>query len=157
MRNYTGEAMISHRMLLVVCLSAVLILGASCAKEKGEGPAANAVNWLTSFDMAMAAARDKNLPVMVDFYTDWCGWCKRLDSDTYVDGQVIAAARGFVSVKVNADVDRATATKYGITGFPTILFVDSMGNEIHRIVGYRPPQAFLAEMNQALAAFEGRS
>lgn len=154
---HKGPHRTHHRVPLVICLLVVLALGACCSKEKGEAPSGNAVNWLKSFDTAMAASRDKNLPVMIDFYTDWCGWCKRLDSDTYVDAQVIAAARGFVSVKINADEDRTTATRYGITGFPTILFVDSMGNEIHRIVGYRPPQAFLAEMNQALAAFEGRS
>ena len=127
----------------------VLALGASCAKEKGEAAASGAAQ-STGLRRSTPrwTARDKHLPVMIDFYTDWCGWCKRLDSDTYVDAQVVAAAGDFVSVKINADEDRATATRYGITGFPTILFVDSMGNEIHRIVGYRPPQAFLAEMNR---------
>jgi len=148
----------SDRALLLLCLVAALAVAASCAREKGESQVGgNAVAWMTSLDAAMSAAREKDLPVMIDFYTDWCGWCKRLDADTYVDGQVVTAARGFVSVKVDADADRMAASRYGVTGFPTILFVDPSGNEIHRVVGYRPPQAFLVEMNKALEAFKGRS
>jgi thiol:disulfide interchange protein len=142
----------------VLCLfSACAFLAAvtliSCAKEKRETRAEGAgLEWLTSMDAAMEAARHENRPVMIDFYTDWCAWCKRLDADTYADKQVIAAAGDFVAVKINADVERALAAKYKVTGFPTILFTDAAGNEIHRVVGYRPPQGFLAEMNGALQA-----
>jgi thiol:disulfide interchange protein len=143
--------------LACVCLAAIL-LSVYCAREKGEGAATGgAINWLTSFDTAVASARQKNLPVMIDFYTDWCGWCKKLDADTYVDKQVVDLAKGFVSLKIDADAERAITSRYGITGFPTILFVDTAGNEIHRIVGYRPPEAFVSEMNQALRAFKARS
>ena len=142
---------------LPLCAVVALAIAVSCGKEKREGRAETAIQWADSFDAALAAAGDKNLPVMIDFYTDWCGWCKKLDADTYVDTQVIAAAKGFVSVKINADLDRETASRYKITGFPTILFVDAAGGEIHRVIGYRPPQDFLREMNQALEASKGRS
>lgn len=142
--------------VLALCLAAALLV--SCGKGKQEEPAAEGtIKWLTSFDAALAAAGQKNLPVMIDFYTDWCGWCKKLDADTYVDAQVVAAANDFVSVKINADLERETASRYKITGFPTILFVDAAGSELHRVIGYRPPQDFLREMNQALQASRARS
>ena len=134
------------------------LIGLSCAKEKGERQAAtNAIPWVQSFSDGLAQARQSDRPMMIDFYTDWCGWCKKLDAETYVNGQVIAAAKDFVSVKVNADVDRETASRYKITGFPTILFTDAAGTEIHRVIGYRPAQNFLGEMNRALEAFKTRS
>ena len=139
--------------LFSACAFLVAVTLISCAKEKRETRADGAgLEWLTSMDAAMEAARHENRPVMIDFYTDWCAWCKRLDADTYANKQVIAAAGDFVAVKINADVERALAAKYKVTGFPTILFTDAAGNEIHRVVGYRPPQGFLAEMNGALQA-----
>jgi len=146
------------RPVLAFFIAFAVSIGLSCAKEKGEKQvAANAIAWVGSFSEGLAEARQTDRPMMIDFYTDWCGWCKKLDAETYVNGQVIAAAGDFVSVKVNADVDKEIASRYKITGFPTILFTDAAGTEIHRVIGYRPPQNFLGEMNRALEAFKVRS
>ena len=60
--------------------------------------------WTTDWDKAMAAARAQKKPVVVDFYTDWCGWCKKLDKETYgapetgggrVQGGEAGDSRGF--------------------------------------------------------------
>jgi thiol:disulfide interchange protein len=149
---------IGFRFAVAAAAAALAVSLLSCSKEKREGgEAATEIKWLTSYDAALAAAKEDNLPVMVDFYTGWCGWCKKLDAETYVDAQVISASAGFVSLKIDADVERAIATRYGITGFPTILFLDPAGNEIHRVIGYRPPQQFVAEMNRALVALKASS
>jgi thiol:disulfide interchange protein len=138
--------------IIVVLLLATQML-ASCAKETAE-EAATEVTWLTSYEEAMTAAKKNKQPVMIDFYADWCGWCKRLDSDTYVDKDVVALAQDFVSLKIDADVEKELSSTYKVVGLPTILFIDASGNEIHRVVGYRPPEDFVKEMNSALEAFK---
>lgn len=141
-------------LLFVTMSVAVLMLG-SCAKEGEES--AESLKWLGSYDEALSLAKDKNRPIMIDFYADWCGWCKRLDSDTYSDRSVIEKAQEFVSLKIDADVERGLSSRYKVSGLPTILFIDSAGREIHRVVGYRPAQGFLKEMDTALTAFRSSS
>ena len=46
------------------------------------------VDWQTDYDKSLAKAKEEKKLVMVDLYTDWCGWCKRLDKDTYSDKSV---------------------------------------------------------------------
>lgn len=53
---------------------------------------------------------------------------------------------------MNAEQQPAVAKKYGVTGYPTIEFLDSDGNAVHEAVGYRPLSAFLAEMDKARGA-----
>ena len=148
----------SRKRLKVFSTVIMLLLAtqmlASCAKEVKEEAAAE-VSWLTSYEEAMTAARKNKQPVMIDFYADWCGWCKRLDSDTYINKDVVALAQEFVSLKIDADVEGDLSSRYKVVGLPTILFIDSDGKEIHRVVGYRPPDAFVNEMNSALKAFQG--
>jgi len=139
--------------IIIMLLLATQII-ASCAKETKE-EAAGEVTWLTSYEEAMTAAKKNKQPVMIDFFADWCGWCKRLDSDTYIDKDVVALAEDFVSLKIDADVEKELSSRYKVVGLPTILFIDASGNEIHRVVGYRPPEDFVKEMNSALAAFKG--
>jgi thiol:disulfide interchange protein len=141
-----------HTLLIAPLLVAMLILG-SCAKETEE--VGDGLKWVASYDEAIRTAGDKDVPIMIDFYADWCGWCKRLDQDTYVDADVMSKAKKFISLKIDADVETDLASKYRVQGLPTILFIDHKGEEVHRVVGYRPPDKFLDEMDLALRAFHG--
>ena len=142
-----------HAVLLAPLLMVVQILS-SCAKETEE--VRDGVKWLASYDEAIRMAEDKDKPIMIDFYADWCGWCKRLDTDTYVDADVMSKAAKFISLKIDADEETDLSSRYKIQGLPTILFIDHTGEEIHRVVGYRRPRPFVDEMDLALRAFHGR-
>ncbi len=124
--------------------------------QQTEAPTAAGVEvgWLTDFDAALAKAGQENKPLMVDFYSDWCGWCGKLDEDTYSDPDVQSKAEQFVCVKVNGDAREDLLYRYNIDAYPTVLFLDEEGHEIHRVVGYRGPQEFLGEMDAALANFK---
>ena len=135
---------------------AVLGLGTALLAGCSEwAPASDAtsdeVKWVTSLEEGLKQAAEQNKPLMVDFYTDWCGWCKELDRQTYSDARVQEKAKQFVSVKVDAEADAADRRKYGVDGFPTIIFLSSGGTEIHRVPGFAPPDPFLKEMDKALA------
>ena len=145
---------IAKTIFVISALTAVLMLG-SCAKESEPEATAGGVEWLLSMEEAVARAQKQDRPIMIDVYADWCGWCKRLDSDTYADDVVVAKAVEFVSLKLDADANRPVMSQYGIGGLPTILFIDADGKEIHRVVGYKPPAEFARDMDTALSSFKG--
>lgn len=138
-----------------VLILLVIVAFASCTKEKAE--VAGDLEWLTSFDEALQLAQQKSKPIMIDFFADWCGWCKRLDSDTYAHEDVVSKAGDFISLKIDADIERDLSSRYKIAGLPTILFIDNTGREIHRVVGYRQADKFVQEMDAALAAYKERA
>ena len=87
--------------------------------------------------------------ILVDFETDWCVWCDRLDEDTYSDNRIIEfAEQSLISIKIDAEKKDGPdqKKKYRVRGYPTILLLDPSGNELDRIVGYRPPEEFLNEL-----------
>jgi thiol:disulfide interchange protein len=108
------------------------------------------IEWCNSFAEGLNIAKEKKKPLMVDFEAGWCMWCKKLDETTYKDGQVIALSKEFIPVKVDCDEDTITPGRYGIRGLPTILFLNPEGKVIHQVIGYRSPENFLREMNEAL-------
>ncbi len=112
---------------------------------------ANEIQWISSYQDALAKAKQANKPIMVDYYTSWCGWCKRLDQDTYKYAPVVARSAEFISAKVNAEVDPKSASAHGVSGYPTILFLDSTGKEIWRVGGYKSGPQFLQDMIKAQA------
>jgi len=106
-----------------------------------------------SLDRARQAATDggKRL-VVVDFYTVWCGPCKKLDETTWKDQSVRDwLSKEAVSIKVDAEKDEKLAAKYRINAYPTVLLVRPDGTEIDRLVGYRDAKTFLADARDALA------
>lgn len=110
-----------------------------------------------SFDAAIAQAKKAKRVVMVDYYTDWCGWCKVLDKKTYSDANVGKyATSDFVSLKINAEKGEgiALAKKSKVQGFPTIVFYNGDGEEVHRVVGYQEAEKFLQSMKIAVSNSE---
>jgi tetratricopeptide (TPR) repeat protein len=65
-------------------------------------------------------------------------------------------AKGFVPLKIDAEKGKGPelAKRYGVNGFPTLVIVDPKGEEVDRLIGYRPPQKFLAELQPIV---EGKS
>ncbi len=118
---------------------------------------ADEINWVDpSLEKALDKARSLSKPVMIDFYTDWCGWCKKLDETTYANSNVVELSRKFVCLKLDADGEGAEAVRrYQIRGFPTILFLNSAGEETKRVVGYMGPAEFAVVMREVLKG--GRS
>jgi len=109
------------------------------------------VNWLYDYDQALSRAKDENKPILMDFYTDWCGWCKKLDAETYGDETVAAFLNeSFICLKVNAEEHADLAKEYEVLGYPTIVFLSPDGEEIGRIVGYEPPNKFLQDAKNML-------
>ena len=72
-----------------------------------------------------------NIPVLVDFYADWCGPCKMLSPT--VD-EVASENDDIKVVKVNVDESQETAIKYQVMSIPTLVVIKN-GNEVNRSVG----------------------
>jgi thioredoxin-like negative regulator of GroEL len=120
------------------------------------GPASGpGVQWEKNFDEAMRLAQKLDKPVLVDFWTEWCGLCRRLDRSTYVEPVVTAKAENFVTVRVNAEGsrrEREVVAKYGIRKVPTIIFLSSRGRQALRVDGFQGPGHFPRIMDEALEA-----
>ncbi len=81
--------------------------------------------------------------VLVDFYADWCGPCRMMAPIL----EAVAAERSdFKVAKVNVDESGELAARFGVMSIPTLVLLDG-GDEIKRIVGARPKDALLAEID----------
>lgn len=103
--------------------------------------------------------------MVIDVYTDWCGWCKRMDAATFSVPEIAARLnKNFYPVKLNAEgkedivigdhaykfIDNgrrgyhelaAIVTK-GRLSYPTISCVDEQGRVIDAYPGYKDPEQF---------------
>ena len=113
------------------------------------------LRWNT-LDSGLAKAKKSDKKLMVDFYTTWCGWCKRLDRDVYGNEQIARYLnQQYILVKINAESGAKVTYKdttysetefaraFGVTGYPTIIFFDSEGKPITSLGGYVGPERFL--------------
>jgi thioredoxin-related protein len=116
---------------------------------------AGAVEWLHWND-GLEAARKNGKPVIVDVYTDWCGWCKRMDAEVYARPEVSDyMAKHFVAVRLNAEsgelatweggnyTARRLAATFGVSGYPTTIFFASSGDHLANVPGYLPRDRFM--------------
>lgn len=77
----------------------ILIIGFSIANTKAQ----EKINWL-SFEDAIAANKKTPKPILIDVYTDWCGYCKKMDRTTYANKTIIKAINNnFYAVKLDGE------------------------------------------------------
>ena len=82
---------------------------------------------------------NSNIPVLVDFYADWCGPCKMLSP---IVDEVANENDDIKVVKVNVDESQNTAIKYQVMSIPTLVVIKN-GNEVNRSVGLIDKQEVL--------------
>ena len=123
---------------------------------------AQEVQWV-SFEEAIALNKENPKPILVDIYTDWCGWCKKMDKDTYAN-PVIAAYinKNYYAVKLDGEgsapitykeytfkLNTERRPKYhelsamlmnGKLSYPTTVFMNKKEELLTRIPGYLNPR-----------------
>jgi thiol:disulfide interchange protein len=127
--------------------------GGSSSGSQYTGTVPREIVWEHDMQAALRSATDGNRVVVVDVYTDWCGWCKRMDSDVYRDQQVAALGSEAVFLKLNAEdhsEGQRFARDHGVRGFPTTIIMDASGRALQQQAGYiSPPTAFVQWVHQA--------
>jgi thioredoxin-related protein len=124
------------------------------AVPTAEAGGAAPLGWL-SWNQGMSEASATKRPILVDVYTDWCGWCKRMDRDVYARDDVRGyLSQHFVLVRLNAEstdearyagrtiTSRALAQQLRVSGYPTTIFLKPNGDHIANVPGYVPADRF---------------
>lgn len=116
------------------------------------------INWI-SFEEAVELNKTTPKPILVDVYTDWCGWCKKMDKETYVNPLIVSYINSnFHAVKLDGEgkkditfknytftFKKQGRTKYhelaavlmnGKLSYPTTIFMNENNELIDRIPGY---------------------
>lgn len=106
-------------------------------------------NWEDIKDQAQKSGKY----IFVDAYTDWCGWCKVMDKETFTNSEVIDFLKqNFLPVKYEMEQDfgKVLAMKYRVWAFPSQLFFNPSGKLVYVSEGYQKPQEFLKTLKKVL-------
>ena len=108
------------------------------------------INWKPYSESAIASIGQKG--IIIDFYADWCIPCKELDALTFSDPRVIKLSEEFNTYKADMtksldDEVETLRDKYKIIGVPTVLLLNSKGEEVNRITGFVDADEFLKIMS----------
>ena len=141
---------------LIVFFLLVLVNTSSFSQKK--------VNWLT-WEQAIEKNETEKRKILVDFYTDWCGWCKKMDVNTF-DTEIISDYLNEFYYPVKFDAERKQTIIYkgkeykfirrgksgyhelaaellgGKLSFPTVVFLDENSEIIQPIPGYQDARTF---------------
>jgi thiol-disulfide isomerase/thioredoxin len=101
----------------------------------------------------LAKAKAENKIVFVDAYTTWCGPCKWMAKNIFPTkevGDVFNAS--FVNAKIDMEKGEGVdiAKKYGVRAYPTYIFVNGDGELVHRSLGSKPAEKFIADAKAAI-------
>jgi thiol-disulfide isomerase/thioredoxin len=128
------------------------------APEAHSGP----VTWTTDYNAALDQAKSDHKHVFLFFTgSDWCGWCKKLnreilttsDFNQYAQDKLELVELDYPRQKPQSDAlrsqNRMLMNRYNVTGFPTVVVLDSTGKAVARL-GYQEggPGPFISSLQQ---------
>ena len=122
------------------------------------------IEWL-DWEEAIQRSQTEKRKVMVDVYTDWCGWCKRMDKATFCQPQIVKYVNEkYYAIKFNAEYKgdisfKGKTYKYvnngrrgyhelaaeimrGRLSYPTVVFLNENMDVIQPVPGFKDPLEF---------------
>ena len=146
---------------IVIAIVAILLCSFRTAPPSPEAH----ITWLT-WEQAQSAQKKNPKKIFVDIYTDWCGWCKRMDATTFENPAIAKyMSENFYCVKFNAETKEtitfkgepyksdgrysslATFLMQNRMSFPTTIYLDETLNLINIVPGYMDPKAAEVVLN----------
>ena len=106
-----------------------------------------------TFQAALEKAKQENKLLFVDCYTSWCGPCKMLARDVFTNNEVADYFNEhFISLKVDCEKGEGPEIKnrFGVSGYPTLLFINGQGEVVNKIVGASRQPYFLENVKKGL-------
>ena len=114
---------------------------------------AQEVRWRLDYNSARREAQEKNLPIIVDFGTENCYWCNKLDSTTFHDPTVVATMNErFIPLRVDAQRNSALTDALRIQAFPTVVLAASDGKILGTLEGYIDASRFHDHLQRILVS-----
>ena len=142
-------------------------ISVNCFNQVANPAATTELKWY-SWNEGYTKAKAENKILLVDIYTDWCGWCKKMDKDTYTKPEVIEVLnKHFIAVKFNPevrnvvyDIDGTKMTPAQLysnlvqgqnSGYPTTVFLFTKEKRLYLQSGYQNAENFIKILNQYIA------
>lgn len=115
------------------------------------------IPWRHDYNRARAEATETGKPLLIDFSTQHCYWCKRLDTTTFRDHAVSSAiASHCVPLKLDGDREQRLTQALNIESYPTLVLASPDGTVIDMVVGYVDARKLTEHLNRAVAVCKAR-
>ena len=129
-------------------------VSAACAQAKQEGPIA----WIEDdYAAALACAKEKNLPLVLDLWAPWCHTCLSMKSTVFLDASFKPDADKFVFAALDTDREASApvVAKFPLSAWPTFYVINHDETVLARWVGSASTQQFHAFLDAGIAARAG--
>jgi thioredoxin-related protein len=114
---------------------------------------AQEVPWRHDYNAARREAKEKSRPLVLDFGTERCFWCAKLDATTLRDPAVVRVlTEQFVALKLDAARDGALADLLRVQSYPTLVLAAPDGRILATLEGYVDAERLKEQLRQVLAA-----
>jgi thiol-disulfide isomerase/thioredoxin len=115
---------------------------ALCLLAAGSARADQPLPWVKDYAAALAQAKTEQRPIFLMLTATWCGPCKMLESQTLPEARIRSGLKEFIWVKAYEDAE--LNKKFGLGGYPTLVFLDPSADRVlAQSTGYEPPGPFL--------------
>ncbi len=150
------------RVSFVTLLVAIIVSSFSPPAKKQYSPAQEGIKWMT-WKEVQEAEKTEPRKIFVDVYTEWCGWCKKMDQNTFTNPEIIRYMNNnFYAVKFDAETEEVIRFKdkdykyvpsgnrgynelaaeilNGRMSYPTSVYIDEDLNVLFPVPGYLEPK-----------------
>ena len=144
----------------VIIISAFTFLGSNLMAGNPGEEQASSIQWLTIEEVQVKSKQEPR-KIFVDVYTDWCGWCKKMDKSTFSDQEVINYVNeNYYAVKLDAEsqkkinfkgietTEEGLARAFRVSGYPTLVLINEDLSQPSPVPGYKTSNQFLKMLKE---------